>query len=621
MLALSPLPERPFRFACRPRGRVESMIAPAARQALSNALCFGELNQLYSRVERGGGAVPFLKSTFDAMGIRYEVPDGHLERIPQKGPLLVVSNHPFGAVDGMVLYLLLSQVRPDVRLMVNQLLSLIPELESIFFPVDVLDPAAAARNLQSMKRSLAWLRDGHCLGVFPAGEVASFNWRHFRVEDPPWDTQIARMVRATKCHVLPVFFEGTNRLRFHIAGLVHPRLRTLLLPREMLARAGDRVRAEVGHPVRWRRLARFERDQDLVRYLRFRCFALSASRGPETTKLLPSSTAEAIVEPTPVERLRRDIEALPEDRCLAKSGSCRVLYAKADEMPSVMREIGRLREVTFRHVGEGTNKSLDIDAADRHYVQLFAWDDEADAVMGAYRLAKSDEVVAQCGVQGLYTHSLFHYGPELLAEIGPALELGRSFVSRDYQNTPQCLFMLWKAIAVFIARHPQYRVLFGPVTISGSYKSLSTHLIIEFLRTNLARKDLRRHVRARHPLCPKKRKKRRNTLRGAVAMVGDIRSLSELVSGIEDDRKPVPALVEHYVRLGGRFVDFSVDRAFNNAVDAFVVVDLLDTDPGTLERYMGTEGAANFIAYHQSACQSARRKVTAEGVGLAVAVA
>jgi putative hemolysin len=284
----------------------------------------------------------------------------------------------------------------------------------------------------------------------------------------------------------------------------------------------------------------------------------------------------------------RDIAA--QGQPLLESGVYQVFCARATQLPAVLPEIGRLREIAFRAVGEGTGRARDLDRFDAAYRHLFVWDRERQEIAGAYRLGATDEILASDGLAGLYTRTLFDYGHELLAQLGPALELGRSFVAPAYQRDFSPLLLLWKGISRFVACHPRYRRLFGVVSISDAYESTSRQLMIRFLQTTRFDADLGRLVRARNPPAPP---------RGGLVesqTVDRLEDVSALVRGLEPDGKDMPVLLRQYLKLNARLLGFSIDPAFGNVLDGLVVVDLDDVEPAILGRYMGREEAAAFRA-------------------------
>jgi hypothetical protein len=278
----------------------------------------------------------------------------------------------------------------------------------------------------------------------------------------------------------------------------------------------------------------------------------------------------------------------------------------------VLQEIGRLREITFRAVGEGTGRSADLDAFDPHYLHLFVWDREASRIAGAYRLGLTDEIVPRSGLAGLYTYTLFKFGRRLLGRLGPAIELGRSFVVGDYQRSYAPLLLLWKGIGRFAAARPRYRRLFGAVSISDEYDSTTKEMLMSFLRLHCLDESLAAMLRPRNP--PRgaiRRRPRFGVLQDRdllSAVVHDINDVDELVREIESDAKGIPILLRQYLKLNARLLGFNIDPVFGNVLDGLFYVDLTQIDRCVLDRYMGRAEAAAFLGYHRLSMQGSGRQ-------------
>jgi putative hemolysin len=275
---------------------------------------------------------------------------------------------------------------------------------------------------------------------------------------------------------------------------------------------------------------------------------------------------------------------------------------KADQAPWILQEIGRLRELTFRAGGEGTGMPSDIDLYDAYYRHLVIWSHTRNEVVGAYRLGLTDEVFRRSGKRRLYTQTLFKYKRPLWNVLNPGIELGRSFIREEYRRDYAPLLLLWKGIGQFVARNPRYRRLFGPVSISNEYQTVSQQLLVDFLRLNRFDFELARYVKARRPF------NYRNPVSwwgGNPETSNDLDAVSDLIAEIEADSKGVPILIKHYLKLGGRFLGFNVDDRFSNVLDGLILVDLARTDMRLLRKYMGTENAKSFAAYHK--CRVADR--------------
>ncbi|HZZ16130.1 MAG TPA: lysophospholipid acyltransferase family protein, partial [Candidatus Sulfotelmatobacter sp.] len=427
-----------------------------------------KVRKLYNRVRQSpeGFGLPNLLAE---MQVDLRVDPNDVARIPVTGPVVAVANHPFGMLDGAVLAVLLTRVRPDVKVMTNYLLRDVPELarHCIFVDPFQTGPSSVDINRNAVREAIAWLRDGGMLAVFPAGEVSHWQFPQAQIADPMWSDTAARLVRRTGAAALPIYFCGRNSMSFHLFGMIHPRLRTAFLLQEFLQQKGRTVEVRVGSEIPSESLAGTKGDREIIEYLRWRTYLLA--RRSRTEKSWPAavqSTIAAKVQKTvapaePAELLATELRLLPKNRCLAESGDLAVYLVKANEVPRTLQELGRLREVTFRLAGEGTGKSRDLDRFDHYYWHVLLWNKAKQELVGAYRAGNTAEILAERGLKGLYTSTLFRYDAEVFQKMGPALELGRSFIRQEYQRQYAPLLLLWKAIARLVATHPETPVLFG----------------------------------------------------------------------------------------------------------------------------------------------------------------
>ncbi|HEY7115366.1 MAG TPA: GNAT family N-acyltransferase [Tepidisphaeraceae bacterium] len=596
---------RPFRLDPPWRGPLLAKLAAVAGTSLERLTALSGLNDVYRRAAHAPDRRAFLDAVLKDLRVTCEVADADLDRIPRKGPVVVVANHPFGAIEGIVLVDLLTRVRPDVKVMANYLLGSIPELRDLLIFVNPFGGgrAAAHGNVAAMRQCLNLLGNGGLLAVFPAGEVSSLDLRKRQVTDRSWSPMVARLVRRTGAAVVPVFFNGRNGAAFQVAGLVHPRLRTALLPRQLLNKRDSTLDVRIGSAIPGRKLKTIEGDDALTQYLRQRTYVLKHRGAGEVTAVSGGQTPRImrpVVAIGDVSAMVKEIEALAPDQRLVEADDNLVALAPAAQVPSLMREIGRLREITFRAAAEGTGKPIDLDAFDSHYLHLIVWNRPRREIVGSYRLGLSDQIIAERGVAGLYTYELFDYRREMLEGMGPALELGRSFVRPEYQRSFTPLLLLWKGIGRFLVDHPRYRYLFGPVSISGAYQSASVRLMVQFLQMHHGASDAESSaVSARTPFVAP-------PLRGwddrdAGALARDEDDLSDLVADLEVDQKGVPVLIRQYLKLGARFLSFNVDRAFGDCVDGLILVDLPRADRRVTERYLGKQGLPKYLAHHRAA--------------------
>ncbi len=550
----------------------------------------------------GDTCLTFFDSVLKTMDVVCEVEAAADFEYPQNGPLIIIANHPYGIVDPCLVAHYAAKHRPNVKVMTNSLLAAFPALRPHIIPVNPFGGENAARsNVGAMKEALKHLKADGTLVIFPAGEVAGYK-PGSGIEEPVWSTHVGSLVRRTKATVLPVFFPGGNSTLFHAAGLLHPRLRTGLLLREFCNQRGTRPEMRVGTPIPFSKLRKFDDDEALTKYLRIHTFILANRR----------KTAPALVSELPMSQVR-DSHLLAEHRdriiCevqalherggrLTGQGNLSVYAAHSHEIPDTLQEIGRLREMTFRAVGEGSGNEVDLDKYDRYYEHLFLWDEDKQQIAGAYRLGRADIILREYGAKGLYTSTLFKFEKPFLAHLESAVEMGRSFIIKEYQRNLSSLPLLWKGIAWWMVRNPGYTKLFGPVSISQDYDSLSRKMMVEFLQGNCLHEDLASFVKPRNPF---RYLRTRRLMREFIsANLRDVDDCSALISSVETDGKGIPILLKHYLRLSGTILSFNVDKDFSSVIDGLILVDLTETDPKLLAKYMGEENCRAYLARHQA---------------------
>lgn len=599
---MNPTATVPFRLPFSDDGSLSSIVRRGAVRLAERFLKFPALNSIYRWTRERGDETGFCQKSLDGLGVRVQIDTAELALIPRSGPLVIVCNHPFGGLDGLVLGAILGRVRPDAKLLVNYLLGCIPEFHEIAFFVDPFgSDDAKRRNMASMKSAIRHVRSGGALGVFPSGEVSHFTITQRCITDPPWSDTVARIVQSTGAAVVPMYFEGRNSVLFQILGMIHPRLRTMLLSRELLRRRNSTVQVHIGQPIATRKLALWESPRRLTDYLRLRTYILRSriadrhdeNRAPPRK---PAPRHAPIIAPVCVDQIETEIRSLAESHCLIDTPPFRVLYSTAERIPGVLREIGRLRELTFRAVGEGTGHALDLDRFDDWYLHFFVWDMEKRQLVGAYRAGQTDEIVAQRGVAGLYTSTLFDFDPRLMQEINSALELGRSFIVAEYQRNYAPLLLLWKGICAYIIRNPRYRRLFGAVSISDDYHSLTKQLLMAYLNTGDRQSKLQEFVHPRNP--PRFRRFRDFSETPLSLVVRSVDEMDDLVQEIEHARRGVPILLRQYLRVNAKLLGFNIDPDFGDVLDGLMLCDVTTMGRSAMLRFFGAEGATRVCAFH-----------------------
>jgi putative hemolysin len=583
-------PGDPFTLHIAPQPLLTRAAFAAARPFLSWLLRLPVYRELYRAVTNDCEG-SFESRSLKALGIGLEARTANA--IPPSGALIVVANHPTGALDGLVLIEAVRQVRADVRILTNHLLARIPQLrDSCFFVDPFAGPAAVMRSHAGLRAAHLWLRGGGALVMFPAGEVA---WRNASPEktptDSPWSPSVGRLALATGAHVLPAFLAARNSRLFYAAGRIHPVLRTSLLARELLDHRGETVRVVLGDLLAPDALKPCG-PQGATSQIRSAVDRL-ATAGKHVVQPVRGDVPQPVAAAVDARQLASDVTSLPADCLLLSSGDFDVFCADATQIPNVRAEIGRLREITFRQAGEGTGKEIDLDRYDDIYQHLFVWNRDRHEVVGAYRVGATDRIVPRHGADGLYTRSLFRYDERMLAKLSPALELGRSFVRQEYQKSYNALLLLWKGIGQLIARSPRYRVLFGPVSISSRYRDTSQQLLRAFLAQQHGDDAFDGLVEPLNPppsMAP--------PLRGTAA-VADVDELDKLIARLEGGQG-IPVLLRQYLKLDATLLGFNVDPAFGDALDALMMVDLNRVERSTLRRYLGRRESEAFLAYHET---------------------
>lgn len=573
------------------------VLAKVSRPIVENVLCFKELNEIYNGARDNDKPISFARRVLEAMDVKWNVNAIGDIPIPKDGPVIVVSNHPFGGIEGVILLALLEQYRTDAKVMANYLLSLMPEFRDDFFFVDPFGGAEAKKNnLKSMKGCIKWLEEGHLLGVFPAGEVSSIDLKTKIVRDNLWSPTIARMARRSGATIIPMHFSENNGTLFNLLGLIHPRLRTIQLPKQFVNKKAKTFQIEIGQPILPQEIEGYDTDEKLISFMRLRSYALAerptAKPQKEKQEQLTVAEQKPIIAAVPPEEIEAEIASFPPENTLCSGDDLIVYCAKTEQIPKIMREIGRLREITYREVGEGTGNEIDVDQYDEYYRHLFVWNPQKKEIVGAYRLGLADEIVPKYGVTGLYTHTCFNYDERLVEKLQPCVELGRSWVRKEYQRAYSSLMLLWKGLCIFVAKNPHYKHFFGPVSISNDFLESSRGMLLKSLSLTNYRADLAALVK---PRCAPKPIKRAEWMHPDYApYIGDIEVIAKIIQDIEPDQKGIPVLLRQYVKMGGKIICFNVDPAFNYCLDGFITVKIPDVDHRILKRYMGS---ADFEAY------------------------
>ena len=551
-------------------------------------LGFHALNVAHAHIEEdwdNGSEENFFKLACKYLNLLYDL-EG-LENIPKEGPCVIVANHPHGMSDGLMFGDIAMRVRSDIRIIVNEFLDCVRGMRPYEIKVDVYGGDKAKRaNMQSMKQILQWLREGHCILVFPSGSAASYSRQDGRIIDDPWQTNISSMIRKTNATVVPMHISGHTGRLFQLVTRVAKNHRSSLLAREIKRDGKMRHTIRIGKAIPPSVFSMLKDDTALSDYLRLNTMLL---RYPQRTSARTTTKREmaAIDSPELPETLEQEIAGLPKEvLCYENLKTGLHVYAvTAEQIPHMLHEIGVQREITFRAVGEGSGLSCDLDAFDRHYIHLIMWDSNKKALAGAYRFGRSDIILREKGVQGIYNSMFFHFSEKFLNFAKEGLELGRAFITKDYQKHPASLDTLWMGLGRYLVAHPEYRYLYGTVSISDDYSPLSRALILSYLKSNCMNAQLQHEVTAKCP--PENMELLSEDARLLPTALEDSRLLSPLVAKIEASGMGIPVLLRQYMRLGGTMAAFSIDHDFGDTLDCLVIVEPRRAEARIRQRYMG----------------------------------
>ncbi|RDL45626.1 hemolysin [Marinomonas piezotolerans] len=551
-----------------------------------------KLDRLYQKRPKALSSIEFMRYTLRSLDIEYDISLGSVDTIPKEGPLVIVANHPLGAIEGVILAELVGSVRPDVKVLANEMLKRLPEIRELFIGVNVFGgQQAKLTNSMAIREAHNHLSNDGVLIIFPAGEVSTYAKGTKQLVDIEWRNSVAKFVKQSGATTLPIFINGKNSPLFYGAGRVHPLLRTALLGRELLNKKSKRISISIGQPIPFSEVSGFANDKDMVSYFRLNTYLMSPQQQTAMERgVMPPD--QPIIEAIAPTILAEEIASLPESDFLLEQGDYQVFCSPTVSIPNLMQEIGRIREESFRAVGEGSGLACDIDDYDAFYHQLFVWHKTDQQIVGAYRLGMVDKLIEAHGLEGLYSRSLFHYDQAFIDTLDHSIEVGRSVVAAPYQKSLNSLLMLWKGIATFVYHNPKYTHLFGPVSISNDYSLISRQLIAETLSIHYYDQEKASLVSPSSAL-----RKSGNTFwqPNLLSSLASVTLLSKVLSRL-DKGKGVPVLLRQYLKMNGKLVCFNVDPAFHNCLDGLIVVNLKNVPLSTLSKYMGKDEAQTYLS-------------------------
>ena len=545
----------------RPKSRLFSKI-------LFKASGLPEMNRAYSQNAHLRGK-DFIDGILNYNEIQAEYHGNSLESIPAQDGLVVICNHPFGGIDGLLALQLMLKVRPDTKVMANFLLQKIEPLSEFVLGVNPFDRNISERGSESgIRAAIKHVQAGGCLIIFPAGEVATGKGK--TPSDKEWKPSIIRLIRELNASILPVFFVGRNSKEFYALSKLSPKIRTLMLPREMVKKKNSTIHMVIGECMSPYLLKGID-DQDLVgRILRTRLTSLEVIPRNES---MDSAFTQQDTLITEWPDLRTEFGMISHLK-ITEQGDFECYLIRYHDAPAIMEEVGRLREIAFRAVGEGTMRAIDLDEFDYHYQHLVLWNKKDAHIAGAYRAGVGSEIVTSQDAKGLYVSTLFKFDKSLLPVLQQCIELGRSFVSPEYQRHRLPLGVLWDGIRYIMRKHTECKFIIGPVSISNDYHRILQGLMTQYLRQHYSDEIWSDKVTPYNPL-------EKSIFNG----LEDFRELNKLslsefdkvISAIDPMGRNLPVLIKRYISQHARVLGFNRDAGFGNSIDVLMMSRIENT--------------------------------------------
>ena len=565
-----------------------------------------KLNDLYNENSALSG-LEFIDSVINQLNIRYTVSEELEKRIPEKGPFIIISNHPLGGLDGLLLLRFICRIRPDFKLQGNFLVQHIEAVKDYILPVNPFENFKSAHSsYKGLKDAYKHLKEGKPLGIFPAGEVSSYQFKNIKITDRQWHKSSIKFIKTAGVPVIPIYFQGHNSTLFYLLAQIHPLLRTATLPAELLNKSNQIINIEIRKTVQPKTLNAFTTISSLSHYLRAKTYSLNQpikiERFFDAIHPNDKKSRLEIIEPVDQRLLESDLKNIDNEYLLFSQGSLSAYCATFSSMPNIMREIGRLREITFREVGEGTNRSIDLDQFDLHYVHLTIWDNVNKKIAGAYRIGKGRDILAQYGKKGFYINSLFKIKKGFYPFLEKSFELGRSFIIKEYQRHPFLLYLLWKGILWYLAKNPDYQYLIGPVSISNNFSGRSKSLIVQFMIKNYYDNSISKSIK------PRKKFKISNEIliknKTILKNIDDnIKTLDLYINELQP-ALTIPLLMKKYLQMNGKIIGFNIDPDFNDCLDGLMMVNIADIPLDMFDNLTREMEESNVIGRLKNVCIS-----------------
>ncbi len=539
---------------------------------LEKLLNINEVNKFISENHDKEG-ISFIDSVFEYLDFSYTISSKEKERIPSEGKLIIVSNHPLGGLDGLALLRLIYEVRRDVKILANDILMNIENLNEYFIPVNLSNGKSNRESLTKIEEAF---KNEEAIIIFPAGKVSRLSLKG--IHDSKWSNGAIHFARKFQAPILPVYVKARNSILFYLSALLSDRLSMLMLPRELFNKRSNIISIKAGKYIPPASFSRKHLSNNTESSL-LRKHTIAVGKNKKGIFV----TEQNIIHP--VDRKSIKAQLLKSNLQGTTFDGKKIYLVNFAEAPDVVKEIARLRELTFRKVGEGTGKKMDADVYDKYYKHLVLWDDDELEIVGSYRIGICKEILNEMSVESLYTSTLFIFSENFNKLLPHSIELGRSFIQEKYWNS-SALDYLWQGIGSFIYSNPEIKYLFGAVSLSDSYSDDAKNLIIYFYSVWFGDHRNMAVSREKYSMSYKVIEE----LKKLFPREDYKKELKLLKERLKIYGSSIPTLYKQYADLcdenGVKFFDFNIDKDFNNCIDGLIFVNIDMIKENKKERYI-----------------------------------
>ncbi|AXX94236.1 lysophospholipid acyltransferase family protein [Arcobacter ellisii] len=517
----------------------------------------------------------FVDAVLDYFDFDYTASSNDFQNIPTSGKVVIIANHPLGGLDALCLLRLISQVRKDVKIVANDFLAGFEALNSLLIPIDNYKIRQSKNDIKKIYEAL---NNEEAVIIFPAGEVSRATTKG--IKDPVWNKGFLSFAQNTNSPILPIFLDAKNSKTFYTISVINKTFSTLLLSHEMFKKKSKRINIKIGQIIPNENITPKGIDKKFLLNL-YRKHLYSLKKGKKSFFETQSAIAH------PVSRIDL-LNELKKSKLIGQTSDGKKIYLyDYTEDSIVLKELGRLREISFRKVGEGVNKKRDTDKYDIYYQHIILWDENELEIVGSYRVGNSDFIFKNIGIKGFYSNNLFKYNEEFVPYLQNSIELGRSFVQPKYWGT-RALDYLWYGIGAYLKNNPNIKYMFGPVSISANFPSVAKDMMIFYYSYYYGSKEVLIEAKT-----PYQYSNKLNEIKELFDLNDKKKDFKFLKSALSNIGVSVPTLYKQYSEIaeegGVKFLDFNIDKDFGDCVDGFILVEVEKIKKSAKQRYIEKE--------------------------------